>query len=376
MVLVGAALTGTGSRGLGHRAQLTGQAARPVDGGLLGQRVTQFGRRPADRRQQLGQRRFVQRPAGAQHLGQRGQHRAGAGQFGAQQRLRTGQPVPAEPVGIAGQHQDVAPGPDGLVQQHPIGLDAGPVIVTDTAKHRFGVGDRVTQRRAGAGVDRVGRHRRQLLVQRGQCLPLRPVPAQRPAGDRQHRLHHGAGQHQQPGADRRLRRLREVPQDQGTGGGGHAHLRGARAYRQQQPGREGEHRQQHRRGEQVVAEGRRQPGGHRRRQPGQQHPEDPQPVRPGPIGERGLQRADGGQHAHRGAAQGSRDHQRDQQATGVASRHHRIGLAQVDAGRRRRTTGAANGRPPWPATANCPPANRSHRPAGGVDQCVPTVNGG
>jgi hypothetical protein len=171
--------------------------------------------------------------------------------------------------------------------------------------------------------------RRELAVELRQRAPLRQVPAQRPGGDRQDDLDGTAGEHEQTDVHRHAGALGLVPQHEGRRRGGHPHLRTARPHREQQTGQEAEHEQQQR-GRDIAAgqrdgQGARDGGG----QGGGRHAQHAQPVRPGAVGQGGLQGADRRRQPERGAAGEGADGQRQRHPEGIAQRDNRIGLGAV-----------------------------------------------
>ena len=322
---------GAGPRRLHHRPQLAAQAPDPADRGLLGERVAQRLLALTQLTQQFRGAGPVEFVAGLQGLRDQLEQVRSPGQL----RLQRGRPVGCrfgQSAGITGEHQDVPPCSDCLVQQHPVRLDARSVIMAGAVQHLGDAADGRPERRAAAGVDRVRGQVGQLPVEAGQGQPFGSVPAERPGRDRQHRLAAAAEQHQQPGVDRRLGRLRVVPEHQGGGSRRKPDLSRTRAGAEQQAGTEAEHRQQQRRGRQVMPEGGGQAGGEPGGGCGAEHPDQPQPVRPGTVGEGRLQRADRRRHAGERVSERGRHRQRHEQADRVAARDHRVGLAQVQVG--------------------------------------------
>ena len=158
-------------------------------------------------------------------------------------------------------------------------------------------------------------------VERGERAALGQVPAQRPGGDRQHRLQRTAGEDEQPDVQRVPRALRLVADDQRAGRRRDAELRRARAGGEHQPGAGTPARAaapptrdccpSSSTASTLVTPRRHRDGA---------HPQHPQPVGPGAVGERGLQRTDRRRQPERRAAVQRPDHQRDRDADARCAR--------------------------------------------------------
>ncbi len=123
-----------------------------------------------------------------------------------------------------------------------------------------------------------------------------------------------------------------MTKDQRGGHPGDPDLGSARAACEQQPGEEREREQQRYRGGVATGGEHGERARHRRRYGGAEHAQHAQPVGPGSVGERGLQRTDRGREPQPCASGSDADRQGCGYPDSIASRHGWIGLRPIQAG--------------------------------------------